>query len=181
MTNTRTPDAGSYTLNSSEDLLQRWSRRKTAARIQAEESVEIETVPADIPAGIELPPLESLQEHSDVSGFLSPEVSRDLRRLALKKLFHLPKFNITDGLDDYDEDYRNFAALGDIITADMRHHLQRAAEEAKQALLDDEPAIQPAQITEKEPQPEHPGVSSERVSSRQPGRNKLPETPDEPV
>lgn len=169
LANAPTTDTDRDTANSSEDLLQRWSHRKTAARTQTEESVETEVAPADIPAGIELPPVETLQEHSDVSGFLSPGVSRDLRSLALKKLFHLPKFNITDGLDDYDEDYRNFAALGDIITADMRHHLQRVAVEAKQVLLEDDHPIKPTQITEEEPQPAQPGATNGRVSSRQQG------------
>ncbi len=70
-----------------------------------------------------------MNESSDYSGFLSPEVSDELRRLALRKLFHLPEFNIKDGLDDYDEDFRSFEVLKDVITADMRFEMERNREQ----------------------------------------------------
>jgi hypothetical protein len=133
--------------NTDEGLFERWSRRKLAEHDSTVEPVDLSDYDTASPAPIEevvpepdvdLPPVETLDEKSDVSGFLSPKVSGELRKLALNKLFHLPKFNITDGLDDYDDNYRNFAALGDIITADMRFQIERAAEKAKQALLDEE-------------------------------------------
>ncbi len=84
-----------------------------------------------------LPPLDSLDAHSDYSGFLSPDVDRELRRLALRKLFHLPSFNLRDGLDDYDDDFTQFAKLGDIVTRDMRYRMEvdarREAEKARAA------------------------------------------------
>ncbi len=76
----------------------------------------------------DMPAIETLGEDADVSGFLSPGVSDDLRRAALRKLFHGPKFNVCDGLDDYCGDYTKFEPLGDIITADMRFQMQRALE-----------------------------------------------------
>lgn len=78
-----------------------------------------------------MPPVESLNADSNYAAFLSPNVSEELRRIALRKLFHLPHLNITDGLDDYAEDYHGFTALGDIITADMRHQMERRAEELR--------------------------------------------------
>jgi hypothetical protein len=78
-----------------------------------------------------MPPLESLDGNSDYSPFLSPRVSAELRRLALRKLFRSPGFNITDGLDDYDEDFTQFATLGDIVTHDMRWMRELEAERAK--------------------------------------------------
>ncbi len=85
----------------------------------------------------DMPPLESLGEDSDYSGFLSPGVSDKLRRVALKKLFSSAYFNVLDGLDDYDDDFRTFEALGDIITSDMRHQLELEAERAKQAIKEE--------------------------------------------
>ena len=78
----------------------------------------------------------ALTPDSDYTGFLSPEVSESLRRLALRKLFQGAEFNVRDGLDDYDQDFTSFAKLGDIITADMKHLLEqelRRAEERKAA------------------------------------------------
>ena len=54
--------------------------------------------------------------------------------MALRKLFHLPQFNFRDGLDDYAEDYTNFEPLGDIITADMRHRMERELKALKDRL-----------------------------------------------
>ena len=93
------------------------------------------------PAGVEdtvltdedMPSLESLDDNSDYSGFLSPGVSERLRRRALRKLFTSAVFNVPDGLDDYDDDFTSFEALGDIVTSDMRHQAEVEEERARQA------------------------------------------------
>lgn len=117
-----------------EAFVSRWSRRKTEASAPAP---DVPAPPAGVPAenpasgdkgeegaaslaDADMPPLESLGEDSDYSGFLSPGVSEELRSLALRKLFHLPQFNVTDGLNDYDEDYTQFDTLGTVLTHDMR-------------------------------------------------------------
>ena len=79
----------------------------------------------------DMPDLDSLDEDSDYSGFLSPGVSEKLRQLALRKLFQGQSFNLCDGLDDYDEEFTSFEKLGDIVTADMRFQME---EEAKRKL-----------------------------------------------
>jgi hypothetical protein len=94
----------------------------------------------------DMPPLETLDEGSDWSGFLSPGVSQALRKAALRRLFHLPSYNIRDGLNDYDDDFTSFATLGDTVTADMRFHRERElAEERMRAGAEDDGARGPAQ------------------------------------
>jgi hypothetical protein len=130
-----TDDAGER-----ESFLTRWSERKALARQgaelpeapqdpaaeAAEESPQAEAVApgdaADEPP--ELPPIESLDEDSDYSPFLAAGVSPDVQRDALRKLFRSPKFNVRDGLDDYDLDFTNPEPLGDIVTAEMRRRIQ---------------------------------------------------------
>lgn len=80
------------------------------------------------PGDDDMPPLETLGQESDVSAFFSPRVSETLRRAALRRIFHQPSFNVTDGLDDYAADYRHLMPLGDIVTSDMRLQLERAEE-----------------------------------------------------
>ncbi len=134
-----------------EGPLARWSRRKAMARAAAataaeEPDAEPLASPAPLSPAIltdaDMPALEGLDAHSDYSGFLSPGVSERLRRRALRKLFHLAQFNVHDGLDDYAEDYTNFAPLGDVLTADLRLQKERlenalrkevAAKEGKEA------------------------------------------------
>lgn len=96
----------------------------------AEEQEDLEPLLSDA----DMPDVDSLTSDSNVSCFFNRGVSETLRQAALKRLLHLPAFNIVDGLNDYDEDYTYFEPLGDIITSDMRFHTERkarlAAEEA---------------------------------------------------
>jgi hypothetical protein len=89
-----------------------------------------------------MPPLEGIDESTDMSGFLSPKVSEGVKRMALRKFFHSPIFNIVDGLDDYDDDFTTFEALGDIITSDMRGIAEQKAERAKEALAAEQGATE---------------------------------------
>jgi hypothetical protein len=112
-----------------EPFLERWSRRKRAAR----EAAPTRTPVAEPPRAIEppatgtipgspegnrsveraapaqapepLPPVESLTFDSDFRAFLQPHVTEDLKREALKKLLRDPRFNVMDGLDVYIDDY----------------------------------------------------------------------------
>lgn len=81
----------------------------------------------------DMPALETLHAESDYSGFFNKGVSPELRKKALQHLFRMPKFNIRDGLNDYDEDYTYFEPLGDTITSDMRWHAARKEREAREA------------------------------------------------
>jgi hypothetical protein len=137
------------TLDSKESRLRRWSRRKQEAA-QATPAVE-EAVPIDTEDSLgtkapveaeeipvltdaDMPAIESLDEDSDYSGFMSEGVSDELRNLALRKLFKAPVFNIRDGLDEYDEDYTYFEKLGDIVTCDMKHEIEMKELREREAL-----------------------------------------------
>ena len=115
----------------------------------------------------ELPPIESLGEDSDYSAFMAADVPADLQRNALRKLFQSPKFNVRDGLNDYDLDYSSPEPLGDIVTAEMRHRL-RVELERLAGLDDDESPVEgsdedaaaaPATVAESEEQ--EPSADSE--------------------
>jgi hypothetical protein len=133
-----------------ESALSRWSRRKLEAD-QLAPMVE-ESVPMDIETDLnaadqaaaeaeakpvltdaDMPDIESLDEDSDFSGFMSTGVSDELRNLALRKLFKAPVFNIRDGLDEYDEDYTSFEKLGDIVTCDMKHQIEMQEKKLREA------------------------------------------------
>ncbi|MBT4395968.1 MAG: DUF3306 domain-containing protein [Acidiferrobacteraceae bacterium] len=129
------------------DFLSRWSRRKALQQEETdqltisegagqEDELPVVSEEEEAPAltDDDMPPLETLGEDDSYSGFLSPEVSEKLRKVALRQLFHGAGFNIRDGLDDYDEDFTIFKPLGDIITADMRHREEMLERKAKEAL-----------------------------------------------
>ena len=114
-----------------EGFLNRWSRLKQDA-VQPPVIEEELELPAESEApppltDADMPPLESLDENSDYSGFLSPEVTENLRQQALQKLFRSACFNVCDGLDDYAEDFTSFEKLGDMMTADLKFRLEQEA------------------------------------------------------
>ena len=136
-----------------EPFLNRWARRKSVARTGGDADTAVNESPGaiaeDARAGAgepsqapeltdgDMPILDSIDENTDMSGFFSPKVTRAVKKAALRKFFHSPVFNIVDGLDDYDEDFRNFEALGDIVTSDMRGMMEREAERAREAVAKD--------------------------------------------
>ena len=151
------PDQSATESADGDPFLSRWARRKRAVRAggdpdaaAGEKTELVDTAPEDgtLPEAGEddpraaltdadMPPVDSIDEDTDMSGFFSPKVSRAVKQAALKKFFHSPMFNIVDGLDDYDDDFRNFEALGDIITAHMRSQMDREAERVREAAAKD--------------------------------------------
>ncbi len=81
----------------------------------------------------DMPAVKTLTSESDISMFFNRGVSKTARNAAFKYLFQLPKYNIRDGLNDYDEDYTYFEPLGDTVTCDMKFHKERKEREACEA------------------------------------------------
>ncbi|HEX4781906.1 MAG TPA: DUF3306 domain-containing protein [Usitatibacter sp.] len=101
---------------SDDNFLSRWSRRKIRARRGDAEAQEPEATPRaaegeTLPAAAApappapLPAIESLTPDSDYTPFMRADVDADTRRLAMRKLFEDPRFNVMDGLDVYIDDY----------------------------------------------------------------------------
>jgi hypothetical protein len=111
-------------------FLARWSRRKEEAREGGEAPADDPTAEDDSGAAkgespdlpeaspdeaeilARLPDIDSLDEDSDFTVFLSEGVPAAIRRRALRKLWRLnPIFANLDGLNDYDEDFTDAANL----------------------------------------------------------------------
>jgi len=172
-----------------EGFVSRWSRRKQALKNEAETSqltpsdADVETdnmsgQQAQPPSAEErqtalnaltdadMPDLETLDETSDYAGFMSINVSEELRKLALRKLFHSETYNIRDGLDEYDGDYTHFEKLDpSIITADMQHRLEQEANKLLAETEDDQhedaernPELEPTSVADKQAVTDDPQV-----------------------
>ena len=127
----------------SEPFVERWSRRKSEARSEAESRKTEGAAPT--PAAVDqappaLPPVEKLDFDSDYRAFFHPKVSEDTRRAALKKLFSDSRFNVMDGLDVYIDDYSKSDPIPPAMLAGLRQAqniLQWArGEEKKEAQTD---------------------------------------------
>ena len=129
-----------------EAFLERWSRRKN----------EQKDLPAkDEKPAPQLPPVDKLTPDSDFSPFMHPKVEDALRRVALKKLFSDPHFNVPDPFEAYSGDWTG----GEPISQEMLATLNQA-----QRLLfsdkkkEEEPAAKDDAATAAEkPKPDEPG------------------------
>jgi Protein of unknown function (DUF3306) len=97
-----------------EKFLSRWSRLKN-------ESKDLPQKTEDTPAP-ELPPVDKLTPESDFTGFMHPKVEDALRRVALKKLFSDPHFNVPDPFEPYSGDW----TVGEPISEEMLATLNQA-------------------------------------------------------
>ena len=101
-----------------EPFFARWSRlkRETPAA-KADEAPAPTAEPAPV-----VPPVESLTPESDFALFMNPKVKDELRRLALKKLFNDPHFNVPDPFEPYSRDW----TVGEPIPEEMLATLNQA-------------------------------------------------------
>ena len=97
-----------------EKFLNRWSRLKHEAKQPVEQKEPGEPPP--------LPPLDKLTPESDFSAFMHPKVQDALRRVALKKLFSDPRFNVPDPFEAYSGDWTG----GEPISEEMLATLNQA-------------------------------------------------------
>lgn len=120
-----------------EGFLRRWARVKATG---AEAAIDVP--PPAAPAVEAMPPAmptvapaqgeparpaptlvdaAQLTADSDFSAFVSPHVGQDVRRLALKKLFADPHFNVLDRLDMYMDDYNKPDPVSAAMLAALDH------------------------------------------------------------
>jgi len=95
-----------------EAFLSRWSRLKK------EEAAEKPLATEESPAPV-LPPVEKLTPDSDFRDFMHPKVEDALRRVALKKLFSDPHFNIPDPFEAYSGDWTGGEPIPEAMLASL--------------------------------------------------------------
>ncbi len=167
-----------------EGFASRWSRRKQEVAQDADTAVAVEEQIIIDEATLaeqkleklnsltdeDMPDIETLNEDSDFSGFMSTGVSEALRKMALQKLFHGKSYNVRDGLDEYDGDYTSFEKLDpSVITCDMKHLIEVEAEklrlakeeEEKEELLKSETEADEVEVVEQELDSEDKEVKGE--------------------
>ncbi|QAU34968.1 DUF3306 domain-containing protein [Janthinobacterium sp. 17J80-10] len=134
-----------------EGFLQRWTRLKSGSQAQslppagrdaaiAEDTGPESAVPdvsAAATAQSRLPTMEDavrLTPESDYSAFVAQGVDKAVRRVALKRLFSDPHFNLVDGLDIYMGDYNRPDPVSAAMLAALHQaqgFLQQVAAEAE--------------------------------------------------
>jgi hypothetical protein len=107
-----------------EGFLKRWSRLKAEPEAPELPPAVPEPAPAVAVNDTPLPTLDDaakLTAESDYSAFVGRGVDSSVRRLAMKKLFADPHFNLVDGLDIYMGDYNLPSPVSDAMLASLTH------------------------------------------------------------
>lgn len=152
-----------------DSFLHRWSKRKQEqTRDETDNATEVlvssEYVEADVSAVTaeaesgavndeeQAPPpsmedVERLKEGDSVSAFLAKGVASQVKKAALRKLFHSEAYNIRDGMNDYDFDYTNRESL----TAEVAQSLRQWTKEKLEPLDDAAPKQETTEVAASEP------------------------------
>jgi hypothetical protein len=125
-----------------EAFLDRWSRRK---RDSLEEKKEESPKPS-------LPAVDKLTSESDFTSFMHPKVEDALRRVALKKLFSDPHFNIPDPFEPYSVDFNVAEPIPPEMLATLKQAEQLVFGEKKE-----EGKAAEQEKTAEQPRPDEPG------------------------
>jgi Protein of unknown function (DUF3306) len=134
-----------------EAFLDRWSRlKKEQKELPAKEEKPVPN----------LPPVDKLTPESDFTGFMHPKVEDALRRVALKKLFSDPHFNVADPFEAYSGDWTGGEPIPDEMLATLN--------QAKQLLFNDKEKEQ-AQKDDRLGG-EAPAEPAQQAKSDEPGR-----------
>ena len=126
-----------------EVFLSRWSRLKREKESTPEKAPETPKP--------ELPPVEQLTPQSDFKDFMHPKVEDALRRVALKKLFSDPHFNVPDAFEPFSGDWTGGEPIPQAMLEQleqMKQLLRKPPEEAA--------ATKVAEEEKEKPQPDEP-------------------------
>lgn len=113
-------------------FLSRWSKRK-----QQGEQAEPESAPASVEAVSEQQNVVNEDEHAQhdddrpLPVWQQEGVDAETKKAALRTLFRKPEFNLRDGLNEYDDDFTQFASLGNIVTHEMKRMIKLAEEKTR--------------------------------------------------
>ena len=132
-----------------ESFLARWSRLKRETPAEKKTDASAPTVS----------PVENLTPESDFAAFMNPKVKEELRRLALKKLFSDPHFNVPDPFEPYSRDW----TVGEPISEELLATLNQArtvlfTEREKKPAAEPRASVEgPVEKIEGEAKPDEPG------------------------
>lgn len=109
-------------------FLSRWSKRK----LEPEQKEESQPLAGDDKAEV-LPsePETTTADEQELPIWQRDDVDAETKKEALKALFHQPEFNVRDGLNEYDNDFTQFAGLGGVVTHEMKRMLKLAEQKTR--------------------------------------------------
>lgn len=129
-----------------DSFLHRWSRRKQGQASSEEEKPIDETFAGDnediacaemspesdetdVPS-LSMEDVDRLKEGDSAAVFLAKGVSSQIKKAALRKLFHSDTYNVLDGMNEYDLDYSKPTKLTVEVVESLRKWTREQIEES---------------------------------------------------
>jgi len=119
-----------------------------------------------------LPDPDTLPAGADFSAYLDQGVSRQLRRRALRRLWSAGDYGVRDGLDDYDEDYREVLKP---LARDVAEQLRRWTRPSEEAPTETQAEEDEVLVAESQADPAEPEASDDHGDADEPRREALAE------
>ncbi|OEE67949.1 hypothetical protein A1OO_19635 [Enterovibrio norvegicus FF-33] len=86
----------------------------------------------DAPPPPDMQDVARLKQGDSAASFLAKGVSAEIKKAALRKLFHSDAYNVLDGMNDYDLDYSNKASLTAEVAASLRQWTKEKIEDVQE-------------------------------------------------
>jgi len=174
----------------------RWSRRKRGEPLSEQDVAEpgaaqapSTEAPGEVAGDAEppapgsldhtLPDPDTLPPGSDIKAYLASGVSHGLRKRALRRLFAADHYGIRDGLDDYDDDYRQtIQPLASDVAERLRSWTRKtldADDESGQDAAAPSPDSAPADVAERGDGHE-PSAGEEPAEAEAPAQGEAADT-----
>lgn len=170
-----------------DDFFARWSRpRQPESELARRQAPVVD--PADSGPRAPTQPLEQpaptieeasrLTSDSDYSRFIARGVDESVKRLAMKRLFSDPRFNLMDGLDTYIDNYNIFEPIPPSMLGELNHakvllaplaQLEKPLLELIQQVRPADLATPPGGADIAAASPPEPGQASARLAEPDPG------------
>ncbi|WP_283597411.1 DUF3306 domain-containing protein [Photobacterium phosphoreum] len=129
----------SLILNSLDTTVEEATKTSDNEQTSIVSSVTSPNVIDDEPVVIELTidDADNVTYESGVASFMQQQVTKSVKKAALRKLFHSEEFNYISDMDDSTEDFSNMEGLAPEIASQMRGWINTVTETATEQLKED--------------------------------------------
>jgi hypothetical protein len=136
----------------SDSFLNRWSDRKLGQETETD-GVSDEPISAPTDEQTDTPSEDA--EPKSIPVWQQPDADPETKKEALRAILRKPEHDILDGLNEYDEDFTQFASLGNIVTHEMKRVARWVGDELNEDLPPPGSETEQQEQTEQAKEPEN--------------------------
>ena len=136
-TETMTEADESLTLNSLDTTVEEATKTSDNEQTSIVSSVSPNVIDDEPVIELTIDDADNVTYESGVASFMQQQVTKSVKKAALRKLFHSEEFNYISDMDDSTEDFSNMEGLAPEIASQMRGWINTVTETATEQLKED--------------------------------------------